>query len=326
MVVMLGAAACESPYGTLDPAGSEAHTLARIGWFLIGFVLFVVVAMGVLLLLGAMRSRGSLEEHLPVDAGGGKRWVLMGGVVLPVVVAVGLFLLTVTTLRGLPSDSEPVDVELEVTAHQWWWEVSYQDPQLPQRFRTANEIHIPVGARVGIDLKSQDVIHSFWVPRLHGKLDLIPGHTNRIVLQADEPGIYQGECAEYCGVQHAHMRFLVVAESPAEYQAWAARQREPARTPSNAQLARGQQAFEEYACAMCHQIRGTRARGSVAPDLTHVGSRLTLAAGTLPNTRARLQAWIVNAQSLKPGARMPTLEQFDGETLNALAAYLESLE
>ena len=242
---------------------------------------------------------------------------------MPVSVLTTLFIVTLSDFPG--DDPEEVDLELQVTAHQWWWEVDYLYDDLTRRFSTANEIHVPVGQRVKISLLSSDVIHGFWVPRLHGKMDVIPGHENSLVLEASEPGIYRGECAEYCGVQHAHMRFLVVAQRPDDFRAWAANQRLPAPTPTDPLLVKGREAFETTACAMCHSIRGTRARGGVAPDLTHFGSRSTIA-GVMPNTRARLQAWIVNAQSFKPGARMPTLEQFDGETLNALAAYLESLE
>jgi cytochrome c oxidase subunit II len=319
-------AGCDAPFTPFLPGGPEASSLASLGWWITGLMIALTVGMGVLLLWGALRRRGSIEDPAPVELDTGKRWILLGGVALPVVVLSVLFVVTVATLRGIPGQVEDPDLEIEVVGHQWWWEVTYLDPDLPQRFTTANEIHIPVGAKVLVHLESADVIHSFWVPRLHGKLDAIPGHTNHLVLEAGEPGIYRGECAEFCGVQHAHMRFMVVAETPAEYAAWLERQRQPARTVTDPELARGREAFEEFACGLCHTIRGTRARGQVAPDLTHFGSRLTIGAGTLPNDRARLQAWIVDAQSLKPGIRMPSLETFDGATLNALAAYLASLE
>jgi len=314
-----------APFSSLHPAGQQAQSLATLGWWLIGLMTLIIVVMGALLLWAALRRRGSLQQHLPIDVDGGKGWILIGGVAIPVVVLSTLFFVTIGTLGALPGERKTPEIELQVTAHQWWWEVDYLYSDLPDRFSTANEIHIPVGQPVGIKLVSSDVIHSFWVPRLHGKLDLIPGHTNYIVLQADEPGVYRGECAEYCGVQHTHMRFVVVAETPEKYRAWVERQRRPAADPTEPQLVQGRRAFEEHACALCHTIRGTRARGGVAPDLTHFGSRAMIA-GVAPNTRARLQAWIVNAQAMKPGAHMPTLEQFDGKTLNALAAYLESLE
>ena len=320
------ATACDAPFTPFRPGGPEAEAVSTLGLWITGLMILVTVGMGALILVGALRRRGSLDEHEPVDVGGGKSWILWGGVALPVVVLSALFIVTVATLRGIPGEVEEPDLEIEVVAHQWWWEVTYLDPDLPQRFATANEIHVPVGAKVLVNLKSADVIHSFWVPRLHGKLDAIPGHTNHLIFEADEPGIYWGECAQFCGVQHAHMRLVVVAEPPEQYALWLERQRRPAQAVTDPHLARGREAFEQYACALCHTIRGTRARGGVAPDLTHFGSRLTIGAGTLPNTRARLQAWIVNAQSLKPGIMMPSLDTFDGETLNALAAYLESLE
>ena len=319
-------AGCESPFSALRPAGPEAAAIATLGWWITGFFLLVTLVMGVLIVWGALRRRGSLSEHLPIDIDGGKKWILIGGVAAPVTVLSILFFVTLGTLRGIPGTVGEPDLEIDVVGHQWWWEVKYLDPDLQQRFSTANEIHIPVGKQVLINLESADVIHSFWVPRLHGKLDAIPGHTNHLILEASEPGVYWGECAEFCGVQHAHMRFTVVAEPEEEFQAWVERQQQPARLPVDPQLVRGREAFEEYACGLCHRIRGTRARGGVAPDLTHFGSRLTIGAGTVPNTRARLQAWIVNAQGIKPGISMPSLETFDGETLNALAAYLESLE
>lgn len=314
------------PYNIFDPAGGQAAWLSVLGWVLVGIMSFTIVVMTVLVVWGALRRRGSFEDHLPIDVDGGKQWILIGGVAIPVIVLTGLFITTIVGLNVYPGDkAEAPALEIQVTAHQWWWEVDYLYDDLPRRFSTANEIHIPVGQPVRVKLISSDVIHSFWVPRLHGKMDTIPGHLNGITLKADEAGVYRGECAEYCGVQHAQMRMRVIAQPAKEFQSWVQRQREPAITPTDPLLVKGREAFEGYACAMCHRIRGTKARGTVAPDLTHFGSRQTIA-GVMPNTRARLQAWIVNAQSFKPGARMPTLEQFDGETLNALAAYLESLE
>lgn len=314
------------PFSTLDPAGGQAHTLASLSWFLIVLTCLITLVMIALVVAGARRRTGNLEEHLPVDAGGGKRWILIGGVAIPVITLSALFVITLVGLAAWPGDEgeEPAAV-VHVTGHQWWWEVQYEfgDPQL--RFATANEIHIPVGQPVRIVLESVDVIHSFWVPRLHGKLDLIPGQTNIITLEADEPGVYRGQCAEYCGVQHANMRFLVVAEPAADFEAWTALQRRPARQPAEPMLVAGREAFERQACALCHRIRGTEARATVAPDLTHFGGRLMIA-GMLPNDRARLQAWITDAQSIKPGSHMPSLREFDGETLNAIAAYLDTLE
>lgn len=315
-----------APFSSLAPAGRQAEWLAWLSWGLIGLTSLIVIAMGFLVLRGALRRRGTLAEHLPIDVDGGKRWILIGGLGIPVAVLTALFIVTLITLRTFPGDRAGTSpLELRVTAHQWWWEIEYLYEDQSLRFRTANEIHIPVGQPVRVQLESADVIHSFWVPQLHGKTDLIPAHTNPAVLEAGKPGVYRGECAEFCGVQHAHMRFLVVAQPPHEFEEWVARQRRPARRTTDPELVKGRTAFEEHACGMCHTIRGTEARGGVAPDLTHFASRRLLAA-YLPNTRARLQGWIVNAQELKPGSHMPTMAQFDGETLNAIAAYLESLE
>lgn len=322
-LALLACSGC-GPFSTLDPAGPQARELGTLGWWLIALSVVTTVVMTALVIGGAVRRRGLLSEHLPLDAGGGMRWVWLG-TALPGLVLVALFIATLGTLKAIPGTEEAADLEIHVTAHQWWWQVDYLGRNLPERFSTANEIHIPVGKKVGIRLTSNDVIHSFWVPRLQGKLDAIPGHTNRLVLQADEPGTYRGECAEYCGAQHAHMQFLVIAQSQDAYEDWAARQRRPARTPESPLLARGKAIFEQSACALCHSVRGTQARGGVAPDLTHFGSRQMIA-GTLPNRRGPLQAWIINAPAIKPGVRMPAFDRYDGESLNALTAYVESLE
>jgi cytochrome c oxidase subunit 2 len=190
---------------------------------------------------------------------------------------------------------------------------------------SANEIHLPVGRPMNIQLESQDVIHSFWVPRLHGKVDLIPQVVNRIRIQADEAGTYRGQCAEFCGPQHAHMILQVVAEPPADYQQWLQHERQPAPAPAGAELVRGQQLFESNACVLCHTIRGTHARGKVGPDLTHFGRRLGVAANMMPNDIASVAAWITHAQSLKPDARMPTITAFTGPEIRALTSYLRSL-
>jgi cytochrome c oxidase subunit 2 len=194
-----------------------------------------------------------------------------------------------------------------------------------RRLTTANELHIPVGREVKIRMRSADVIHSFWAPQLHGKRDLIPGDTSYLWLKADRPGRFQGQCAEFCGHQHAHMRFEVVAHSPERFAAWYESQLRPAATPTDSLRRRGQEVFVGKSCVMCHRIRGTIAGGTVAPDLTHVASRRMIAAGTLPNTRGYLGGWIVNPQSMKPGVKMPP-NALAGADLQALLAYLESLK
>lgn len=331
-LLLLGGCA-QAPFNATIGTGVEASRMAVLGWWLIGLMSFVTLGMVVLVVGGALRRRGSFDAHLPIHIDGGKGWLLIGGLAVPGAVLVALFFVTLSALDARPVGFKTADINIDLTAHQWWWQFNYRrtgvgpdDDGVSGGFETANEIHVPVGEPVGVQVTSTDVIHSFWVPKLFGKLDAIPGHRNYFVFEATQPGVYFGLCAEFCGLQHANMQFTVVAESPEQYASWVERQRRPAAAPKTPELVTGRKAFEEYACGLCHTIRGTEARGSIAPDLTHVGSRRMIAAGALPNTRARMQAWIVNAQSLKPGNRMPTLEVFDGPTLNALAAYLESLE
>jgi cytochrome c oxidase subunit 2 len=190
----------------------------------------------------------------------------------------------------------------------------------------ANELHLPVGGVVDLTLTTADVIHSFWVPALAGKVDMIPGHRNRLVMHPSREGIYRGQCAEYCGDQHARMALEVVVQSPQAFGAWLAREATPAAEPATGEQARGRAAFFRGGCATCHTIRGTSAAGQLAPDLTHVGSRRMIAAGTLRNHRAALAGWIAGSQAIKPGNLMPSMAVFEGDELLALASYLESLK
>jgi len=240
---------------------------------------------------------------------------------------IGLFVLVVASvatdraLAGLPLQDA---LHIEVTGHQWWWEVRYDDADPSKVFDTANEIHIPVGRPVTLTLKADDVIHSFWVPNLHGKKDLIPGRTATTTLRADRPGIYRGQCAEFCGYQHAWMGLLVVAESPADYARWEAAQRAPAAEPTDAMASEGRRVFESGTCAMCHAVQGTLANARRAPDLTHVASRSTLAAVALDNTPANRAAWVQDPQRFKPGSNMPPVS-LPPEQMGALLAYLGTL-
>jgi cytochrome c oxidase subunit 2 len=202
--------------------------------------------------------------------------------------------------------------------------VRYQDPAPSRSFSTANEIHIPVGRPVELTLRSIDVIHSFWVPNLHGKKDLIPGQVNTLLLQADRAGVFRGQCAEFCGLQHANMALHVVAEPQEQFAKWQAQQRRPAPEPANDAQRRGREVFMASSCVLCHKIGGTMAGGVTGPDLTHVASRLSLAAGTLPNTRGHLAGWIVDPQMHKPGNNMPPNLLSPGD-LQALLSYLDTL-
>jgi cytochrome c oxidase subunit 2 len=230
-----------------------------------------------------------------------------------------LFSLTLWTMSALAVRESTLVIQ--VTGWQWWWEIYYPEEQ----FYTANEIVIPVGQPVRLELTSGDVVHNFWVPELHGKFDLIPGSSNSFTLQADKPGEYKGVCAEYCGEQHTLMRFVVVAVPATEYAAWAAQQQQPAAQPSDPLLLRGQQIFLGAACVYCHAVSGTNASSRFGPDLTHLASRRTLAAGTLENNPGNLAGWLTNPQTIKPGNKMPPVV-LEGEELQALLAYLASLE
>jgi cytochrome c oxidase subunit 2 len=216
-------------------------------------------------------------------------------------------------------------VHIEVTAHQWWWEARYNDPEPGKIFNTANELHIPVGRPVIMTLKSSDVIHTFWLPNLHGKKDMIPGRTSLIRLRADQAGTYRGQCAEFCGLEHAMMAFLVTAEPNDRYEAWADAQRREASNVLSARESRGRQVFMERSCVMCHTVQGSGANAVFGPDLTHVASRQTLASGVLPNNRQQMAAWVTQPQKVKPGTNMPATA-LSGEELEALLDYLGTLK
>jgi cytochrome c oxidase subunit 2 len=248
-----------------------------------------------------------------------------GAVALTVVVLFGLLTASVLTGRTVASLHASSAVTINVTGHQWWWEVEYDDAVPARRMLTANELHIPTGRPIVLKVTSRDVIHSLWVPNLHGKRDLIPGYTTAIWLQADEPGIFRGQCAEFCGLQHAHMAFDVVAEPEAAYQQWLDGMRQPAVPPRGGDERRGHDLFMANRCAGCHTISGTAAHGQLAPDLTHLASRSTLGAGTFPNTPEHLAAWIADPQASKPGNQMPPSPLSEGDLL-ALRAYLGSLK
>jgi cytochrome c oxidase subunit II len=213
---------------------------------------------------------------------------------------------------------------LSVTGHPWWWEIHYVSADTSGEVTTANEIHIPVGEPVALRVASNDVAHSFWVPQLQGKIDAIPGQTNSFWIRADKAGTYRGECAEYCGLQHAHMAMVVVAEPMDKFQEWMRTQRAPAPAPIDSLTTLGEAVFKSAPCVLCHTIRGTSAGGRMGPDLTHIATRLTLGAGAVDNSAGALAGWITNAQAFKPGADMPQI-QLDGKSMTALLAYLETL-
>ena len=299
----------------LNPQGPDAAVIAEMGWVLIVGAA-VVFAITMALAGYAVFVRRERAARLSSRA-----LILGGGIAFPAVTLAALLVYSLVRASDLSVAGEGA-LRIEVTGHQWWWRVHYLDKSGRVDFATANEIHIPAGRPVDLTLRSADVIHSFWVPALAGKLDMIPGRANRMRLAADAPGTYRGQCAEYCGVPHGFMAFLVIAQAPAEFEAWAARQREPA--PAGARHAQGASLFAAH-CAACHAVRGTAAGGSRGPDLTHVGGRSTIGAGRLPMNAGTLAAWIASGQRLKPGNLMPQFEHFPDEELRALAGYLESL-
>jgi len=315
----------------LDPAGPQAAHINRL-WWLMFWVSTGVFAIVMTFLAGAVvrRSRSSpaaIDPELEQNPARERllHAVVSGAVGLTVIVLFVLLIASIWTGRAIASPGPPSAVVINLTGHQWWWEAEYEDALPSQRVRTANELHIPVGRPVVLKVTSHDVIHSFWVPNLHGKRDLIPGYTTAIWLQADRPGFYRGQCAEFCGVQHAKMALYVTAESDGEYQSWLANQRKPAVQPAGAVETQGRDVFLRSTCTQCHTIRGTIAGATLGPDLTHLSTRGTIAAGALPNTRGHLAGWILDSQGVKPGNRMPP-NSLRGEDLQPLLTYLESLK
>jgi cytochrome c oxidase subunit 2 len=285
--------------------------------FWVGTGVFVIVSAFVLGAIVWRRSEPTRNDVLNVFVTIG-----IGATVLTLFV---LLVASVWTGRAIASLGAESAVTINLTGHQWWWEAEYEDSVPSQRFRTANELHIPVGRPVVFKVTSHDVIHSFWVPNLHGKRDLIPGYTTAIWLQADQPGIYRGQCAEFCGLQHARMALYVTAESNADFEKWRMNQRREAPQPVSDDERRGRDVFLRATCTQCHTIRGTIAGATMGPDLTHLATRGTIAAGTLPNTRGHLAGWVTDAQGVKPGNHMPP-NSIAGGDLQVLLTYLESLK
>jgi cytochrome c oxidase subunit 2 len=315
-----------SPLGYLDSAGPRAHSILPLTWFMLVVSIVVCVVIGVLLWKAIGRNRVrhgvKIEDVAPERGGDGLRWISVGLWISAVPLAASLVwtMLVLAAVAGPPANPALV---LDITARQWWWDVRYNGAQPSDGFETANEIHIPVGQPVLVRLHSSDVIHSFWVPKLTGKTDVIPGQTNQSWMQAYVPGRYLGQCSEYCGYQHAHMQFEVVAESPEDFLAWQEGQRQPAAVPQAEAASRGLQLME-FRCALCHQVRGTGAGAISGPDLTHLMSRRTLAAGTLTNDPGNLAGWIQDPQDWKPGSLMPN-QLLSPQQLDDVLAYLETL-
>jgi cytochrome c oxidase subunit II len=321
---------CTGPQHMLDTRGPHAAEIAGLWWIMFTLASLVVVVVTVLVVVAVARGlrRSESAAGTEEDTGGtinGRVLVWTGGVIVPLVV---IFFLVVQTVRVgnvvyRPAAEPEGALAIDVIGHQYWWEVRY--PQYG--ITTANEIYLPAGEPVRVRVSSPDVIHSFWVPQLQGKIDMIPGRVNALWLQADEPGLFRGACAEYCGEGHALMAFWVEAMPRPEFGAWLAHRRSPPPLPQDPQILRGREVFFEAQCHHCHAIPGAplpEALGEVGPDLSDYGRRRTIAAGTRPNNAGTLAAWIANPQRMKPGARMPATH-LEGERLDALLRYLLAL-
>ena len=303
----------------LAPGGPHAESVATLSW-----VMFIGAGL-IFLLVMSLTAFACLAETGHASWLSRKAVIIGGGVIFPLVTLSALLVYGLLLSRNLVMAGTPA-LRIEVVGEQFWWRVHYLDSSGAPHLVAANEIRIPTGLPIEFVLKSNDVIHSFWVPSLAGKLDMIPGRVNAYRFAAERPGVYRGQCAEYCGAQHALMAFYVVAMEQTEFDSWYARESAPAPEPTVAFLASGQKVFLENGCGACHTVRGTPANGKIGPDLTHVGSRVSLAAGTYPNNAGTLAGWISSAQHLKPGNLMPSFGNLTGEQLRATAAYLESLK
>lgn len=314
-----------SPMAVLFGGGAMARSIAPLLVGLLAVSVIVIVAISLLALFGVLRrrSRAPLIDTSVAAGPAATAWITVG-VGVSTAVLIGLIVWSTMTLARISRPSDRPDFTIAITAHRWWWSAKYENDDVSQIFAVANEIHIPVGKSVRFSLTSPDVIHSFWVPALGGKTDVVPGQTNVTWLKAERPGVYRGQCSEYCGQQHAHMAFAIVADPPDKFAVWRTGQLKPAAAPLDGSAAHaGEGEFLRH-CALCHSVRGSPAGGRVGPDLTHLMSRATLAAGAVPNNPGWLSAWIADPQHLKPGSLMPDLP-LSGSNLADVRAYLLTL-
>lgn len=309
---------CNGAQSALDPAGQEAERIATLFWWMVAGTLLVWVLVMILALYCVYASPESFTPWR------GNLIIVGGGAVLPAVVLAVLLVFGLAMIPGLVSPARQGSLRIQVDGELWWWRVRYVSATNPNVV-LANEIHLPVGEQVEFQLKSDNVIHSFWIPALGGKMDMMPGRSTRLVLTPTRTGTYRGVCAEYCGDSHALMKFEVVVESRADFERWLKLQSKPATKPTQSLAIRGQTSFLSSGCGSCHSIRGTVNDGIIGPDLTHVGSRLKVAAGTLPCEPESLALWIASTKELKPGSRMPHFSMLKPDELRAIAAYLKGL-
>lgn len=316
-------------HNSLHAAGPQASNIEWLYWliFWITFVAFVLMVLG--FARAGARNYTRTREMLPImsDPEGDRRatWAVGSAVAITVITLFAVLFMSVITGKRVEGMTSSSPITIQITGHQWWWEVQYPSPQADQTITTANEIHIPVGRPVVVLTNSADVIHSFWAPSVHGKRDLLPGYSSAFWIEVDKPGTYPGRCAEFCGLQHAHMGFTVVAEDQNTFQQWQAQQLKSAAEPTTPETTRGREIFLTHACVMCHTIRGTDAGSHMGPDLTHLASRKMIAAETLPNTPGALAGWIIDPQSIKPGNKMAP-NPLNPDDLQSLIAYLQTLD
>jgi cytochrome c oxidase subunit 2 len=306
----------------LSTRSPQAHNIMLLWWWMLAAAVIVFFGAVAMLVIAWLRRDAPglpfFGEREEISEG----MVLLFGIAIPVVAVVALFAVSNVYLVGQTSPPDPrsTSMTVDVIGHQWWWEVRYPGSSAV----TANEIHIPVDTRVNVVATTADVIHSFWVPALNRKIDMVPGRRNRVLLYASSPGVYRGQCSQFCGLQHAHMSLYVFAQRPPAFRRWLANTAAPARTSTSAQAQAGKRLFMSSQCASCHRIAGIPADATVGPDLSHLATRTTLASAEIPNNPSELAAWIADSQAIKPGDRMPDLGLSRGEVAE-LVAYLESL-
>lgn len=325
-------ASCGGRQSALNAAGIQAERLQDLWWMFFYIIAVVYVLVMAVLLAALFRNQRADADTSPQTSPDQARetrvsYVVKGALALTVVTLFVLMITSFRTGRAINTLSEvPPAVAIKITGHQWWWEVEYQNEADPSKnVMTANEIHVPVGQPIKLMLQSNDVIHSIWLPNFHGKKDLIPNYPTTFYFSADKPGVFWGQCAEFCGYQHAKMRFTVVAETPEDFKSWYQAQQQAPAPPADEMQKRGQQIFTTSVCAQCHTVQGTGTNGRVGPNLTHIASRPYIAAGSLQNTGDHLKQWIADPQAIKPGIRMP-MNQYTDEDMQALVTYLESLK
>jgi cytochrome c oxidase subunit II len=324
-VLLPGSANAAAPLNYLEGHGSKADPVVALTWGTLAISVGVTAIIGILLIAAIWRrgTPAAINGRIEIiDPRHGMEWIWIGvGISTLVLLAVCVWTMIVLARIASPARKAPFTVE--IIGRQWWWEVHYVSGNAARDFTTANEIHIPTGMPVVFKLIGADVIHSFWIPQLSGKTDIIPGQTNRMWLEARKPGIYYGQCTEYCGVQHANMKMLLIAQPPTDFQGWWDRQLQLASTPAAPTAELGQRQFVVH-CGSCHAVRGTDAGGAFGPDLSHLMTRKTIAAGTLPNTTGNLMGWVSDPQSIKPGCLMPP-PALGGPELSNIRAYLQTL-